>query len=338
MLSSLKIILLISMIIFSSCDNSSKKTKNSIDNDVISEKIKTPDTNNITNEKFYIVNNINEKDIISNAVELYDTNQMVFVLGGKFIFGSSTGLEREKPEREVVIQSFLIDKNLVTVEDFRKFIDSSNYITEAEKFGNAIVYDDSVDIWKLLDGATWQFPLGKSKIIAQENHPVTQVSWNDACAYCEFYNKTLPTEVQWEFAASERGEKKNQLYYWGNELVVDNKYMSNTWSYGYPDSIGLQDGFKYTSPIGYFNSNSLGIFDMSGNVWEWCYNWHLPYEGNSQIFPADLQGKAQRGGSFLCNPNYCHGFRLSARSASSPESSLFHVGFRCVKNINKKNN
>ena len=108
-----------------------------------------------------------------------------------------------------------------------------------------------------------------------DDHPVTQVSWNDACAYCEFYNKTLPSEVQWEYAASERGEKKNQLYYWGNELIVDNKYMCNTWTSGYPENISSQDGFKYTSPVGHFDSNSLGIFDMSGNVWEWCFNWHL---------------------------------------------------------------
>ena len=152
-------------------------------------------------------------------------------------------------------------------------------------------------------------------------------------AYCEFCDKTLPTEVQWEYAASERGQKKNQLFYWGNDLVINNKYMCNTWASGYPNSIGFQDGFKYTSPVGYYGANSLGIFDMAGNVWEWCYNWHLPYTGSNQIFPTELQGKAQRGGSFLCNPNYCHGFRLSARSATSPESSLFHVGFRCAKNI-----
>jgi sulfatase modifying factor 1 len=258
---------------------------------------------------------------------------MIFVKGGKFNFGSDTGLEREKPEREVIIQSFLIDKNLVTVEDFRSFINLSNYTTEAEIFGNAIVYDDSINTWQLVDGANWEYPLGKFKTIASYNHPVTQVSWNDALAYCKCYDKTLPSEVQWEYAASERGQKKNQLFYWGNNLLVNNKYMCNTWSSGYPNKIGLQDGFKYTSPISHFEANSLGIFDMAGNVWEWCYNWYLPYEGNPQIFPAELEGKAQRGGSFLCNPNYCHGFRLSARSATSPESSLFHVGFRCVKNI-----
>ena len=301
--------LLACILIFSSCLNSNKK------------------------DRFYIVENINEIDIVSNVVEMYDTNKMVFVKGGKFVFGSNTGLDREKPEHEVIIQSFLIDKNLVTVEDFRNFVNSSNYITEAEKFGNAIVFDDSINSWQLVDGANWKYPLGDLKKMALPNHPVTQVSWNDALEYCKSCDKTLPSEVQWEFAASERGQKKDQLYYWGNNFLVNNNYMCNTWSSGYPNTIGYKDGYKYTSPISHYKANSLGVFDMAGNVWEWCYNWHLPYEGNSQIFPNELKGKAQRGGSFLCNPNYCHGYRLSARSATSPESSLFHVGFRCVKNI-----
>ena len=311
--------ILLCLLFFSSCFNDTSKNK----------------TNISSNEKFYKIENINENDIISNLIDSYDADKMVFVEGGKFKFGSDNGLNRERPEQEVIIQSFLIDKNLVTVEDFRAFVNKSDYTTEAEMFGNAIVFNDSINTWKLVDGANWQFPLGNLNKIATPNHPVTQVSWNDALAYCEFYDKTLPTEVQWEFAASERGQKKNQLFYWGNDLLVNDEYMCNTWASGYPKTIGSQDGFKYTSPIGYFKANSLGIFDMAGNVWEWCYNWHLPYEGNSQIFPDNLRGKAQRGGSFLCNPNYCHGFRLSARSATSPESSLFHVGFRCVKNISK---
>ena len=286
-----------------------------------------------SNEKFYKIESIEEVDIVSETIELYDSSKMIFIRGGKFIFGNDSGLERERPEQEVVLQSFLIDKNLVTVNEFRNFVISTNYKSEAEKFGNAIVFIDSINTWQLIDGATWEYPLGNSNPLAFDNHPVTQVSWNDALAYCEFCDKTLPTEVQWEYAASERGQKKNQLFYWGNELVINNKYMCNTWASGYPNSIGFQDGFKYTSPVGYYGANSLGIFDMAGNVWEWCYNWHLPYVGSNQIFPAELQGKAQRGGSFLCNPNYCHGFRLSARSATSPESSLFHVGFRCAKNI-----
>ena len=286
-----------------------------------------------SNEKFYKIESIEEVDIVSETIELYDSSKMIFIKGGNFIFGNDNGLERERPEQEVIVQSFLIDKNLVTVNDFRNFVTSTNYKSEAEKFGNAIVFIDSINTWKLIDGATWEYPLGNSNPLAFDNHPVTQVSWNDALAYCEFCDKTLPTEVQWEYAASERGQKKNQLFYWGNELVINNKYMCNTWASGYPNSIGFQDGFKYTSPVGYYGANSLGIFDMAGNVWEWCYNWHLPYEGSNQKFPTELQGKAQRGGSFLCNPNYCHGFRLSARSATSPESSLFHVGFRCAKNI-----
>ena len=288
---------------------------------------------NSKNEKFYQIDNIHENNVIFETTEIYDTNKMVFVKGGRFNFGSNNGLDREKPEQEVVIQSFLIDKNLVTVAEFRNFVSSTNYTTEAEIFGNAIVYNDSIDTWQLIDGANWEFPFGTSKAVASNYHPVTQVSWNDALAYCKFCDKTLPTEVQWEYAASERGQKKNQLFYWGNDLVINNKYMCNTWASDYPNSIGFKDGFKYTSPVGYYGANSLGIFDMAGNVWEWCYNMYLPYEGNHQIFSDELQGRAQRGGSFLCNPNYCYGFRLSARSATSAESSLFHVGFRCVKNI-----
>ena len=251
-----------------------------------------------SNEKFYKIESIEEVDIVSETIELYDSNKMIFIKGGNFIFGNDNGLERERPEQEVIVQSFLIDKNLVTVNEFRNFVTSTNYKSEAEKFGNAIVFIDSINTWKLIDGATWEYPLGNSNPLAFDNHPVTQVSWNDALAYCEFCDKTLPTEVQWEYAASERGQKKNQLFYWGNELVINNKYMCNTWASGYPNSIGFQDGFKYTSPVGYYGANSLGIFDMAGNVWEWCYNWHLPYTGSNQIFPTELQGKAQRGGSF----------------------------------------
>ena len=198
--------LLACILVFSSCLNSNKK------------------------ERFYIVENINEIDIVSDIVEMYDTNKMVFVKGGKFDFGSNTGLDREKPEHEVIIQSFLIDKNLVTVEDFRNFVNSSNYITEAEKFGNAIVFDDSINSWQLVDGANWKYPLGDLKKMALPNHPVTQVSWNDALEYCKSCDKTLPSEVQWEFAASERGQKKDQIYYWGNNFLVNNNYMCNTWS------------------------------------------------------------------------------------------------------------
>ena len=268
------------ILLFSSCLNDTNKNKFSF-----------------SNEKYYIIENINENDIIQSYTDVYDTNKMIFVKGGRFNFGSNNGLNREKPIQEVTIQSFLIDKNLVTTQDFRAFINESNYITEAEKFGDAIVYDDSIDIWKLVDGANWEFPLGKSKTISPNNHPVTQISWNDACAYCEFYDKNLPSELQWEYAASERGKKKNQLFYWGNNLKVDNNYMCNTWTSGYPNLIDSDDGFRYTSPTGYFKPNSLGIFDMAGNVWEWCSNWYLPYEGNSQMFPTDSQ-RAKRGGFF----------------------------------------
>ena len=119
---------------------------------------------NKTNEKYYKIESIKEVDIVSEKIESYDTSKMKFIKGGKFIFGNDNGLDREKPEQEVIIQSFLIDKNLVTVEDFRDFVDESNYITEAEKFGNAIVFIDSINNWQLINGASWEYPLGLSLI------------------------------------------------------------------------------------------------------------------------------------------------------------------------------
>ena len=158
MFSFLRIIFFVSIFIFLSCVNLNNQKKS------VS-----------SNEKFYKIENINENDIISNVNEIYDTNKMVFVKGGKFNFGSNKGLEREKPEREVIIQSFLIDKNLVTVQDFRTFINASNYTTEAEIFGNAIVYDDSINTWQLVDGANWEYPLGKTKKNAPNNPPTIQI-------------------------------------------------------------------------------------------------------------------------------------------------------------------
>ena len=108
-----------------------------------------------SNEKFYKIESIEEVDIVSETIELYDSSKMIFIKGGKFIFGNDNGLERERPEQEVIVQSFLIDKNLVTVNDFRNFVTSTNYKSEAEKFGNAIVFIDSINTWKLIDGATW---------------------------------------------------------------------------------------------------------------------------------------------------------------------------------------
>ena len=118
----------------------------------------------------------------------------------------------------------------------------SNYISEAEKFGNAIVFIDSMNNWKLIDGTSWGYPLGDSNLIALDDHPVTQVSWNDALAYCEFCDKNLTYRGSMG-EASERGQKKNQLFYWGDDLVINNKYMCNTWASDYPNLIGFKDGF-----------------------------------------------------------------------------------------------
>ena len=165
------------------------------------------------------------------------------------------------------------------------------------------------------------------------DHPVVHVSWNDAVAYATWADKRLPTEVEWEHAA--RGARDNRRpYAWGDSLAEDGAYKANTWQGIFPVRNTVEDGYLYTSPVGAFGETPLGLTDMGGNVWEWTQNWFRPYADRNEPFSPTVQSeKAQRGGSFLCEPGWCHGYRVSARSHSTPETSLFHVGFRCVMDI-----
>ena len=258
---------------------------------------------------------------------------MVYVPGGETKIGSEDGTLQENPTFWVRVSPFLMDEHLVTVGDFRKFIQATYYITEADKFGDAGVFDENTKAWTLVKGANWEFPQGKNKPAAPENHPVTQVSWNDAMAYSKWAGKRLPTEIEWEHAARNAKNDRN-IYPFGNEIIKDGKYKANVWQGTFPEKNKVLDGFATTSPVGYFGKTPLGLSDMTGNVWEWCADWKMSYEemaaGKS---PAETQEKAQRGGSFLCEPSWCHGYRVSGRSFSTPETALMHVGFRCVKDL-----
>jgi len=262
---------------------------------------------------------------------------MVFVPGGIATIGNNNGLEREKPERNIRIKGFLMDKHPVTIEAFEKFIHETGYITEAEKFGDGTVFDLEKKQWKLLKGANWKFPQGIEGGEAIFNHPVTQVSWNDAKAYCKWIGKRLPTEEEWEYAASSAG-KVNTNYWWGNEFKKDGKFHANVWNGNFPNENNSADGYMFTSPVGLFGENLLGLQDMAGNVWEWCESMYLPYSDKKNkekkiSTDPNIEERAQRGGSFMCDDDYCFGYRITARSGSTPESSFFHVGFRCVKDI-----
>ncbi len=258
---------------------------------------------------------------------------MVLVPGGTTRIGSERGLPNERPVFTAHVSPFLMDIHLVTVGQFRKFVLATGYETEAERFGNAAVFDYQLRRWDLIDGATWEHPLGPDFPPAEADHPVTQVSWNDAMVYAEWAGKRLPTEVEWEHAA--RGATDSRmLYAWGNEETNSVTPKANVWNGRFPMHNTGEDGYYYTSPVGTFGITVLGLTDMGGNVWEWTSDWYRSYaDRDKQMMPNAASEKAQRGGSFLCEPGWCHGYRVSARSHSTPESSLFHVGFRCVRDI-----
>lgn len=258
---------------------------------------------------------------------------MVYVPGGVTQIGSEDGMPFEQPVFEAQVEPFFMDASPVTVAAFRAFVEATGFVTEAERFGNAGVLDPATHQWQLVEGATWHHPLGPDEAAAPDDHPVTQVSWNDAVAYAEWAGKRLPTEVEWEHAARS-ATNKPQRYAWGTELVDAGSYRANTWQGHFPVKNTGEDGYLYTSPVGAFGTTDLGLTDMGGNVWEWTQDWFRLYSERDTPFTPDATSeKAQRGGSFLCNPSWCHGYRVSGRSHATPETALFHVGFRCVQDI-----
>jgi formylglycine-generating enzyme len=266
---------------------------------------------------------------------------MLLVKGGYTFVGSdSSGLVVENPRFWVYVQPFYMDISPVTVAQFRLFVQATKYKTEAEKFGNGGFIDEtSENAWILKDGCTWQFPNGKDYPAAGDNLPVTQVSWNDAQAYAKWAGNRLPHELEYEHAA--RNARNDQtLYSIGNSLKTpDGKWLVNIWQGTFPFKNYLEDGYKFASPVGAFGKTPLGLTDMTGNVWQWCNNGKFNYADVLEALKTggkivEFEGeRAQRGGSFLCEATWCHGYRVSGRSFTSSETSLLHVGFRCVKDM-----
>lgn len=259
---------------------------------------------------------------------------MVFIPGGITRIGAVGGEAWEKPLFWIKVHPFFMDQNLVTVADFRRFVRATGYQTQAEKFGDGAVLDEQSKAWVLKKGASWEYPRGEGQEKASDNHPVTQVSWNDAQAYARWAGKRLPYEFEWEHAAR-NGVNSQTLYPFGNKLTDNNgKALANTWNGTFPVRDAVTDKFHYTSPVGFFGKTPLGLTDMTGNVWEWCADWKQEYaDVVAGRVPESPTEKVQRGGSFLCEPGWCHGYRISGRSFSTPETALMHVGFRCVKSI-----
>jgi formylglycine-generating enzyme len=256
-------------------------------------------------------------------------SEMVYFEGGYFLMGSENGLPNELPVHRVNVEPFYMDKTPVTVAQFRQFVQTTGYKTEAEKYGDSGVFNLDKQAWELLPGTYWQKPLGPSGPDAEDDHPATHVSWNDAVAYAEWAGKRLPAEAEWEFAARS-GKNSGEKFSWGNEVTLNDQYFANTWQGGI-NSPEVKDGYLFTSPVGAFGENEAGMTDMGGNVWQWCADIYKPYPGSNEPYREDPNVRVIRSGSFFFDQNGEDSFSVSGRSMNSVETSLFNTGFRCAK-------
>jgi sulfatase modifying factor 1 len=258
---------------------------------------------------------------------------MVFIPGGTTKIGSETGLPMERPVFETEVKPFYMDTTLVTVAQFRAFVQETGYKTFSETVGDGIIFDFENAKWTIEPGVTWEYPMGTENGIAPDNHPVTLLTQADAIAYLDWIGKRLPSEIEWEHAA--RGiSDPDKPYSWGHSLVQNGKPMANTWTGTFPELNNSEDGYLTTSPVGLFGKTDLGLFDMGGNVWEWTSDWYRSYADRDKPYtPGPNSEVVLRGGSFMCHDSYCHGFRVSARSNTPADNNMFHIGFRGVRDL-----
>jgi len=262
---------------------------------------------------------------------------MAEIPGGSFLMGSRSGSPAEKPAHNVTVSPFWIDRHEVTVADFARFVAATGYTTEAEKFGQSAVFEMETGEWRMVNGANWREPEGPGSV-ASPDEPVTQVSWNDAMSYAGWAGKRLPSEAEWEYAA--RGGAGESTYAWGEQLAPHGAHLANIWQGTFPSMNTGADGFLGRAPVGSFPKSSFGLFDMAGNVWEWCGDWFEEgYYATAAAHPkaSDPKGpdggeeRVIRGGSWMCSENYCQGYRVAARSHATPDSAMNNLGFRCVR-------
>jgi len=298
--------------------------------------------------------------------------EMVSIPAGTFQMGSNSGAPDEQPIHEVSLRGFKMDTTEVTNGQYAAFVKATGYITVAERQPDSSKYPDadpkllrpgsavffpvecSTDAgtwetlhppwWQYAIGANWKQPTGpKSNLKGRMNHPVVHIAWEDANAYAKWAGKRLPTEAEWEYAA--RGGLKDQEYCWGSgKQGDDGKWHANTFQGDFPHNDTGADGFVGVAPVKQYAPNGYGLFDMSGNVWEWCADWYgsgyysdSPKEnptGPKFGEPEPGQGQPQRvrrGGSYLCADSYCRRYIPNARDKNPEDSGASHTGFRCVK-------
>jgi formylglycine-generating enzyme len=277
---------------------------------------------------------------------------MVVVPGGSFAMGETRPVayesDGEGPIHTVELAAYQIAATCVSNDEFNAFVDSSGYVTEAERYGWSFVFagllpDDfeptpaviATPWWRQVNGADWRHPEGpQSDLAGRGRHPVIHISWSDAIAYCKWADARLPTEAEWERAA--RGGVTGALFPWGDELEPNGRHMMNVFQGTFPTRDTGADGWAGTAPVDAYQPNPFGLYNMTGNVWEWCADWYSPeyYQHGPERDPrgpARGESRVMRGGSYLCHASYCRRYRVAARIANTPDSSAGNVGFRIAR-------
>ncbi len=291
---------------------------------------------------------------------------MAWIPGGWFTMGDEM-FQDARPRRRVKVNGFWIETKEVTNKEFAAFVAATGYVTVAERpidpakypgveksqlepgsvvFSppdEAVPLDDHLRWWRWVKGACWKHPEGpKSSIEGRDDHPVVHVAFEDATAYAKWAGKRLPTEAEWERAA--RGGVDGKPFSWGDAPPGEPAWQTNIWQGKFPQENTRADGYVAAAPVGSFPANPYGLFDMAGNVWEWCADWYRPdtFETDGVENPKGpasshdpqepgIAKRVQKGGSYLCSDVYCRRYRPGGRGKGDIESGTNHIGFRCVK-------
>jgi formylglycine-generating enzyme required for sulfatase activity len=293
---------------------------------------------------------------VSIPTSVKKISTLVGLAGGEFLMGNegsdANAGDGEGPVRRITVSPFAVDTVAVTNAGFATFVKATGYVTDAERFGWWFVFHllvpaeldrmvGSVPVeapwWRPVGGACWRAPEGPGSGVGdRQNHPVVHVSWNDAQAYCAWAGARLPTEAEWEYAA--RGGLEGATYAWGEEFMPDGRHQCNIWQGRFPDVNTVEDGWLSTAPVKAFHPNGFGLYNVAGNVWEWCADWfsttwHVDGPRTDPQGPPEGEARVMRGGSYLCHNSYCNRYRVAARTQNTPDSSAGNVGFRVARGV-----